>query len=496
MAIYRLRSALDLGRSPQLQWQILDPQLKRVVKLGDGDVRLVRALEKGGTVPQLAKQCGLSEAQCAATLSALARLYLLAGKRSQVRVALQAEREAFAQRATAPNPPLLWPPGRDPPRHSCIGTGTCCGATFLGPLLPADHKRVADLTFGSRQKDGQVQRLGHGTPDDDPFEVVHLHGRDHIGMARGDDERCVAQGDDQLCDIHREHGAAAKPVACRLFPLRLHRSPQGVHVSLLLACDGYADAREVGQPWPQRDAEIAALVAEGAPTVRVALPCEWTAGVPVGWTEWVALQAQLFGCEPPLADGRHWLADAIDVAEKAVNLRASQLSEGANVSVAARLGGAVAALRGSQPFYDPERAQVAVAGLQDRAAELRARGRLHDSARLADLAAGVSTQLRGDHLCAPGWSAEPLARRHLHDVVANDLALFVALGHLDAGLVALAARVLFVEALACDLAARAGRKMVTAADTTRALHVAYRSEPDLALLQRAAGGDPRMSDPV
>ncbi len=488
MAVYRLRSGLVVEHALTGQWQLVDAALKRVIQLGDADARLVRALAQGGTAAQLAKTTKVSADHITVQLSALARLYVLQGKRSQARVALQLEREAFARqcRQDAAQEDIAWPPGRDPPRHRCQGTGTCCGASFLGPLLPADHRRVADLTFGSRVRQGQLQRLGKNTADEDPFEVVHLGGHDHIGMARGDDQRCVAQGDDQLCDIHREHGAAAKPVACRLFPLRLHRSPQGVHVSLLLTCDGYDRARPAGEAWPQRQDEIRTLLAEGAPTVRVVVPCEWTPGLAVPFGDWLALQAQLYSCEPEQPDARRWLADAVSIAQAAIDARCAAVAEGQQVQVAARLTGVVPALRGDRQWHEKDRAESWAAALDARAADLVPRGRHHDADRLADLAAGVRAQLADYSFAAPGWSADREAQRHLHDVVANDLAVYVAIGHLDAGLTALTGRTLFVEALACALALRAGRHNVQASDTTRALHVAYRSEPDLAALHAAA----------
>jgi hypothetical protein len=76
--------------------------------------------------------------------------------------------------------------------------------------------------------------------------------------------------------------------------------------------------------------------------------------------------------------------------------------------------------------------------------------------------------------------AEPLVLRHLCDVVANDMQAHVVLGHLDAGLRTLTRRLLLTEAVACSLASRDGRAQVSAQDSTRALHVVYRSEPDIA----------------
>ena len=123
------------------------------------------------------------------------------------------------------------------------------------------------------------------------------------------------------------------------------------------------------------------------------------------------------------------------------------------------------------------------AAVRDHAASLRRQaadaGRV-DAGRLRDLAAGLEAQLDGLALRPQGqFDAEPPALQHLVDIVANDLQLQVVLGQWDAGLANLARRLLLAEALACHLADDAGRRVVSAADTTRALHVVYRSEPEL-----------------
>lgn len=494
MAIYRLRSDVRLERDassahPGGAWRAVDPSLARVVKLGDGDARLVRALAKGGSPAALAKELQQPPEEIALRLSALARLYLLSGKRSQRRVELQAEKQAFARQLQQPPAAeaLEWLQGQDPPRHACQGTGTCCGATFLGPLNAADEQRVRQLTFGTRLGPGSSAplRLGVGQAmgPDQLFETVTLGGRDYVGMARGEDERCLAQGDDLLCDIHREHGAEAKPVACRLFPLRFYRSPQGIHVSLLLACDGYARAREAAGPWPERDPEVRALLAEGAPAPKVAVPVELSPGLPLAWAEWQALRAQLLAAEPQEPDGHAWLAAAVQIVEGEGRRRAQAVAEGPETATPPRLDGLLASLDQPQRAVEGERSAQIQAQLQARIDRLHQRGERRDAERLGDLLAGVQALQQGLALAPRGpLSAEPAALRHLCDVVANDLQAHVILGHLDAGLATLTRRLLLAEALACSLAARAGRSQVSAEDTTRALHVVYRSEPDVAAL--------------
>ncbi len=492
MAVYRLRSDIRLERDAAsgisgAAWRVVDPSLSRAIKLGDGDARMVRALAKSGSPAALAKELGQTQEEIAVRLAGLARLYLFSGKRTQLRIALQAERQAFArqlQQAPAADA-LEWLQGQDPPRHACQGNGTCCGATFLGPLTAEDVQRVGRLTFGTRLGPGSSgpKRLGAGqsTGPDQLFETVALGGRDYLGMARGEDERCLAQGEDLLCDIHREHGADAKPVACRVFPLRFYRSPQGIHVSLLLACDGYARARGAAGPWPARDPEIRALLAQGAPAPKLAVPVELSPGLPISWEDWRALRQQMLDSEPAEPDAHGWLTAVLQAAQEYGQRHATALAEGAETVTAPRLGGLAEALIRPAASLTPERSAEVQQQLTQRIAHLTDRGDRHDAQRLSDLLAGLQALQQGLALAPRGsMGAEPLVLRHLCDVVANDMQAHVVLGHLDAGLRTLTRRLLLTEAVACSLASRDGRAQVSAQDSTRALHVVYRSEPDIA----------------
>ncbi len=496
--MYRLRSDVRLERDPAAAaggggWRAVDPALARAIKLGDSDARLLQALAGGATPATLARQLRQTPEEIHTRLAALARLYLLQGKRAQLRVALQAERTGFAKQLLQPAQaePLEWLTGADPPRHACQGTGTCCGATFLGPLTDADAARVRKLTFGTRLGPAQhgqaaaVLRLGVGEAigPEQILESVHRDGREYLGMARGQDEHCLAQGQDLLCDIHREHGSAAKPVACRLFPLRFYRSPLGIHVSLLLACDGYQRARAAAGAWPEREPEIRALLQEGAPAPRLTLPFELTPGLPLSSVEWWQLRSEFQAAEPQQADAHAWLLAIVERAHLEGQRRSAALAEGSEIDILPRLEGLAQALAQPQTTLAPQRTAECADQLDQRSHDLLRRGARHDAERLADLRLAVLALQDGLALAPRGnFSATAEALRQLSDVVANDVQAHIALGHLDAGLRTLTRRLLVVEALACSLARRAGRAEVAAPDTTRALHVVYRSEPDIAAL--------------
>ncbi len=100
---------------------------------------------------------------------------------------------------------------------------------------------------------------------------------------------------------------------------------------------------------------------------------------------------------------------------------------------------------------------------------VRDRARLH---LLADGLAALGTEL----------PLTPDARQHLNDIVANDLPVHVVLGELDAGLANLTRRLLLAQGVATALALLAGEAQIAARHTTQALHVVYRSEPELTWL--------------
>lgn len=481
MGRYRLRAELKLQADAQGRWLLRDPTLRRAMRLGARDSRLLRQLRRGATIEQLREQ-GETSAEVAARLSALGRHYVLQGSRSERRIALERERLAFARQlegeatGAGGEVTLHTPPWRDPPKHACVSSGACCKATFLGPLVGDDKRRISELTLGRRAS------VNSGA---EALESVEFRGQTLWGMRR-EASRCVAQGDDLYCDIHVEHGAQAKPVACRQFPLRLHRTPWGVSVSLLLACEGYERARDSGAPWAERRAELQGLIAEGAPLPAVTLPFEWTAGLPVSVQQTRELLDDFIATEPhELTDPRGWLAQLIDDFESKLATHSAALREGAEVSLYPCTVGLAARLRDDASWIDAQVLSAQRDDLLPRAAHLEAAQEFTDAERLRVVLRGLEALEAGLQLAPRGeFSAAPTAIRHLMDVIANDLPAKITVGQIDAGLSNLCTRLLFVEALACALARDDDRAEVSGADTTAALKVAYRSEPVLSALTR------------
>ena len=506
MGRYRLRSGVQLARGPDGRWVLRDRSLRRALRLGDRDARVLRLLAEGRGCRFDALTAALGDPDEVRTrLSALARLYVLAGERATTRLSLASEASDFsttltaaaaAPEAAARAVAVHFPPGRDPPRHRCVSTGACCSASFLGPMSPSDKVRVSGLRLGARA------RVSDGA---DVFESVVFQGQELWGMRRiGGD--CVALGDDNLCDLHAEHGYDIKPIPCRQFPLRFHRTPWGLHVSLLLACEGYDRARGEADAWSTREPEVRAFLAEGAHAPASVLPFEWSAGVPASVAETRGLLDALLGVfDASIAgpadqstsetlettvDPRTVLATVVRSFEAATLARAAAFSEGEEIDQVAAAGLATAgladALEGDAPWFDVTGLVAHKAQLAARATALADRDEPADVIRLGRFAIGLDG-LIGDAQVAPrgGFQLSSLARRHLLDVVHNDLPAQIALGQLDAGLANLARRLRFVEALACALCAADGAREVTARHTTLALKVAYRSEPDITALSES-----------
>ncbi|MFO0674372.1 MAG: hypothetical protein U0235_32975 [Polyangiaceae bacterium] len=120
-------------------------------------------------------------------------------------------------------------------RYACVGDGLCCSDIHaLGPVTRAEAARVRG--FDSKAIENHP-RLA--------LPVLAVH-RDHT---------CTFWSAQGGCAIHRDHGEAAKPTACRQFPYGLVRTEAGLRVTTAHRCP----CRSVG-PRPlldERDAREA-----------------------------------------------------------------------------------------------------------------------------------------------------------------------------------------------------------------------------------------------
>jgi lysine-N-methylase len=138
--------------------------------------------------------------------------------------------------------------------HSC---GDCC-RSYAVPVAPEERARIESQGWAARPEFQGVALFTQRGPD------THL--------AHRPDGSCVFLGPDNRCRIHAAHGAAAKPLACRIYPFLLVPASDHWNLGLRMACPSAAENK--GGPLADhlREArEFAALLeasakgAEGAP---------------------------------------------------------------------------------------------------------------------------------------------------------------------------------------------------------------------------------------
>src|SRR4051812_24628032 len=130
--------------------------------------------------------------------------------------------------------------------HSC---GDCC-RSYMVPVTAEERARIE----------------GQGWEKQPDFQNVPLFTQTGVEthLAHRPDGTCVFLGPDNRCRIHAAHGAAAKPLACRLYPFLLVPAGDHWNVGLRMACPSAAENK--GGPLADhlREArEFAALLEAG-----------------------------------------------------------------------------------------------------------------------------------------------------------------------------------------------------------------------------------------
>ena len=126
---------------------------------------------------------------------------------------------------------------------SCHGCTDCCRNHLLVQLLPEDKQRI--------EKQGWTRADGV-----DPGSMIV--GQDgNFRLGHQSNGACVFLDPSGRCRIHAKFGEAAKPLACRLYPLVIHPAGQKVVVGLRFSCPSVAANR--GQPLLEQKAEIQKL---------------------------------------------------------------------------------------------------------------------------------------------------------------------------------------------------------------------------------------------
>ncbi|HTB85695.1 MAG TPA: YkgJ family cysteine cluster protein [Candidatus Sulfotelmatobacter sp.] len=109
---------------------------------------------------------------------------------------------------------------------SCHGCTDCCRGGLLITLQPEDKQRIEEQNW---------------TPADgiDPAKAV-VRGLNHFRLGHQPDGACVFLDSQGRCKIHAKFGEAAKPLACRLYPLVVHPAGKKLLVGLRFSCPSAA----------------------------------------------------------------------------------------------------------------------------------------------------------------------------------------------------------------------------------------------------------------
>ena len=153
----------------------------------------------------------------------------------------------------------------------CRGCASCCRSYSI-PVTADERKRIEGQSWDS---DPDLKAAPLFLPDGRGTKLNHRP-----------DGACVFLGADDRCRIHAKFGAAAKPLACRVYPFML--VPAGDHwrVGLRYACpSATADA---GRPLAEHLPEVreyAALLEADQPAARDQPPPPLRPGTVVPWDD-------------------------------------------------------------------------------------------------------------------------------------------------------------------------------------------------------------------
>lgn len=124
---------------------------------------------------------------------------------------------------------------------SCHGCTNCCRGRLLIELSAAENERI--------------QAQGWTEADGVNPQTMIIAERGRLRLGHQADGACVFLDSAGRCRIHARFGEAAKPLACRLYPLAIHPAGNKLVVSLRFSC-------------PSAIASSGAPLAEQLPAIR------------------------------------------------------------------------------------------------------------------------------------------------------------------------------------------------------------------------------------
>ncbi len=164
-------------------------------------------------------------------------------------------------------------------RFSCNSCTRCCtGKHLLGPVSAAEVRTIVN-GFKDIGLSGEV-----GVNDFLP--LGNTNGPPESFLLRTNNDRCIFLQDDNLCRIHAALGGDFKPAACRLFPFRPVRTPEGWNVGLSLSCPTVVHGE--GQDPRAEALETITSVARSSSLLQViSEPVALSSGCKVPWASYM-----------------------------------------------------------------------------------------------------------------------------------------------------------------------------------------------------------------
>lgn len=158
-------------------------------------------------------------------------------------------------------------------RYDCSGCGDCCRGRFAILITEEDRDRIV----GQGWTDTELGLDGRAL-----FKKVG----ENFHLAHRSNGSCVFLQEDGLCRIHAQHGEAAKPLACRMYPFRL--IPLGSQVRVDVRFDCPSTAGNLGRPIHAHHSELNELMKAALPAEAEAQPVPALYGTKIKLT-WVQL---------------------------------------------------------------------------------------------------------------------------------------------------------------------------------------------------------------
>src|ERR1039458_1316619 len=187
---------------------------------------------------------------------------------------------------------------------SCHGCTDCCRDNLIVTLSPEEKLRIEKQNWTAAEG-----------VDSDSMVVAD---RDCFRLSHQSDGACVFLDPTGRCRIHAKFGEAAKPLACRLYPLVIHPAGKKLVVGLRFSCPSAAANR--GRPMAGQGAEVQKLAALVVPeNFQEVLPPPVLATPGIEWPDFLRfikwLDTSLAANNAPVAlkllRALHWL-DAVE----------------------------------------------------------------------------------------------------------------------------------------------------------------------------------------